>query len=111
MKRTIKVSMMAVIAMFAFSTVADAQFGGLLKGASKAVGSGLIKGKKKTKAENVEVMNWKAGQMVTVENPFNPEAKPWKSDTNFGTYIKYDKRYLVTDWQHKDDADPMAQYK
>lgn len=31
--------------------------------------------------------------------------------TNFGTYIKYDKRYLVTDWQHKDDADPMAQFK
>ena len=223
MKRTIKVSMMALVAMFAFSTVANAQFGGLLKGASKAVGSGLIKGKKKTKSENVEVMNWKAGQMVTVENPFNAEAKPWKSEwiydkeknfqdkemkkklvelylddekfnnrkraadditkdrkiveilfvddswkfnrdnlgdilsrylnflvvseltngftivdecyvvnkytgggnydtnfkfsldvmayTNFGTYIKYDKRYLVTDWQHKDDADPMAQYK
>ena len=223
MKRTMKVSVMALVAMFAFSTAADAQFGGLLKGASKAVGSGLIKGKKKTKAENVEAMNWKAGQVVTVQNPFSPEAKPWKSEwifdkemnfqdkemkkklvelylddekfnnrkraaddilkdrkiveilfvddswkfnrdnlgdilsrylnflvvseltngftivdecyvvnkytgggtydtnykfsldvmayTNFGTYIKYDKRYLVTDWQHKDDADPMAQFK
>ena len=37
MKQSIKISVMALVAMFAFSTVADAQFGGLLKAAKKAV--------------------------------------------------------------------------
>ena len=37
MKQSIKISVMALVAMFAFSTVADAQFGSLLKAAKKAV--------------------------------------------------------------------------
>ena len=38
MKHSLKISLMALAAMFAFSTVADAQFGGLLKKAKAAVG-------------------------------------------------------------------------
>lgn len=38
MKQKLKVSLMALVAMFAFSTVADAQLGGLLKKAKAAVG-------------------------------------------------------------------------
>lgn len=37
MKHSIKISVMALVAMFAVSTTADAQFGGLLKAAKKAV--------------------------------------------------------------------------
>lgn len=45
MKHSVKISVMALVAMFAFSTAADAQFGlgGLVKAAKKAV-----KGNKKT---------------------------------------------------------------
>ena len=39
MKRTVKVLFLASVAMFAFNTVADAQFGGLLKKAKAAVGA------------------------------------------------------------------------
>lgn len=37
MKQSIKISVMALVAMFAFSTAADAQFGKLLKKAKSAV--------------------------------------------------------------------------
>ena len=39
MKHSIKVAALALVAMFAFSTVADAQLGNLLNKAKKAVGS------------------------------------------------------------------------
>ena len=37
MKHSIKISVMAIVAMFAFNTVANAQFGALKKIAKKAV--------------------------------------------------------------------------
>ena len=39
MKHSIKISVMALVAMFSFNTVADAQFGGLLKAAKKMLGN------------------------------------------------------------------------
>ena len=39
MNHSLKISLMALVAMFAFNTTADAQFGGLLKKAKQAVSS------------------------------------------------------------------------
>ena len=69
MKHSIKISVMALVAMFAVSTTADAQFG-LLKSIGKDLG---IKGKKKVKdpktGETIKikedefvVRNWKTGE-------------------------------------------------
>lgn len=82
MKQSIKISVMALVAMFAFSTVADAQFGlgGLVKSAKKA----LKKEKKtieetekraesapkKTSKGTCEVRNWETGEMMTIEKPY-----------------------------------------
>lgn len=60
MKHAIKISLMAVVAVFAFSTMSYAQFGFL----KKAVG-GSEKGKE------YELMNWKTGQMMKYKNIFN----------------------------------------
>lgn len=85
MKHSIKISVMALVAMFAVSTTADAQFG-LLKSIGKDLG---IKGKKKVKdpktGETIKikedefvVRNWKTGEDEIVKNPF-PEARPWSN--------------------------------
>ncbi len=54
---------MALVAMFAFSTMASAQFGlgGLMK--------------KKKKAVECEVVTWKTGDKVTLTNPFSEDPK------------------------------------
>ena len=51
MKHLMKVTLMALVAMFAFSTVADAQLGGLLKS------SGLLKSKKQKQKEAIDKYN------------------------------------------------------
>ena len=82
---------MALVAMFAFSTAADAQFG-LLKAAKKAVSKkekvtvvNPTTGETETKtlkSAEVQVRNWKTGEMVVVENPYqkDPDNKPFTAD-------------------------------
>ena len=56
MKHSLKISFMALVAMFAFSTVADAQLGGLLKKAKQAVG---VKSKEEKQMEAMVEMQKK----------------------------------------------------
>lgn len=84
MKQSIKTTLMAIVALFAFSTVADAQFG-LLKAAKKVVGKKkdpsqayydqLAKEKEAKEAKENEakakmwpVNNWITGTVVEVSN-------------------------------------------
>lgn len=94
MKHFMKVSLMALVAMFAFNTVADAQLGGLLKKAKQAVGvkskdpsqeyyDMLAKEKAEKEAtENAakskmyEMNNWIAGNKVQASNVFAPITTP-----------------------------------
>ena len=103
MKHSLKISFMALVAMFAFSTVADAQLGGLLKKAKQAVGVE----KKETAAERatrisqesqkarqdaeaakanekhpVTVYNFKFKDNMTIEN-FWPSRKPYTKEQIF----------------------------
>ena len=91
MKHSLKISLMALVAMFAFNTTADAQFGGLLKKAKQAVSSkpkesAFDKRKReereKKEAEweaevkkEYEVKNWKTGGIMIVAKVF-PTNKP-----------------------------------
>ena len=75
MKHSIKISVMALIAMFAVSTTADAQFGGLLKAAKKAVTK-----EKKTEittasGETIEVKGDMKVYDPNTELPKNPIAR------------------------------------
>ena len=92
MKHLMKVSLMALVAMFAFSNPADAQFGKLLKKAKQAAGleksssmdqrmEALKKEEEAEKAKKAamedslrnakfEVLNWKTGQKESVKDPF-----------------------------------------
>lgn len=75
MKKTVKVLFMAFVAMFAFNTVAEAQIGGLLKAAKKAVSkketvaapSTTETTPKKADKGVCEVKNWKTGEMMQTE--------------------------------------------
>lgn len=105
MKHLMKVSLMALVAMFAFSTAADAQLGGLLKKAKAAVTGNSSKNAyyeqqekyeklaKEQEAKNaaeaaakaesvmmVEVKNWKTGKMETVQNPYQKSNPPYTAD-------------------------------
>ena len=104
MKKTFKVSVMAIVAMFAFTTVADAQFGlGKLKNLTKK------KEKKSSWQEQMEaekakkdaeweaevkkeytVKNWKTGEMMTVANLF-PTNKPVSAEVASAGYDFDDK--------------------
>ena len=81
MKHLMKVSLMALDAMFAFNTTADAQLGGLLKKAKSAVGGGKKQEpsavqqamntvanyeEKKSAGEPMQIKSWKTGEMMTV---------------------------------------------
>ena len=96
MKHLMKVSLMALVAMFAFNTTADAQLGGLLKKAKQAVG-----GQSKEKAYDprearaakeaaeiaartgqVELKNWKTGEIGKVENTFVWRGEPAQIKTS-----------------------------
>ena len=104
MNHSLKISLMALVAMFAFNTTADAQFGGLLKKAKQAVSSkpkesAFDKRKReereKKEAEweaevkkEYEVRNWKTGEMKPL-NDYAPGGyqPPFKS---YGTVTQSD---------------------
>ena len=117
MKHLMKVSLMALVAMFAFNTTADAQFGGLLKKAKAAVGGKSSadsymerekqldevrkqraeKAAAETAAHNeankqVQIKNWKTGGIDTVDNPFTKDGKVAAPITS-ATYYKYEKNF------------------
>lgn len=80
MKKTVKVLFMAFVAMFAFNTVADAQIGGLLKKAKKAVGMQSST----EKAMEINEQSIKASEAIDKAGPKTPVAKPvqlksWKT--------------------------------
>lgn len=113
MKHSLKISFMAFVAMFAFSTVADAQLGGLLKKAKQAVGvkskeekqmEAMVEMQKKDQAQykaardqeaanfeaekkkTFEVMNYATGKMMTMTNlfpPNEPVTAEWLTTTGF----------------------------
>ena len=111
MKHFMKVSLMALVAMFVFNTTADAQLGGLLKKAKAAVSGNSSKNAyfeqqekyeklaKEQEAKNaaeaaakaeslkmVEIKNWKTGQMEKVANPFKWHNEPIESYTQDKIY-------------------------
>lgn len=72
MKHSIKISVMALVAMFSFNTVADAQFGGLLKkakqAAQKVTGNDDTSKNKKEIPEQIEKLKAQVPQMGETPN-------------------------------------------
>lgn len=116
MKKTLKVSVMALIAMFAFSTVADAQFGGLKKLANKAKAAvGADEGTKNEKEIDELIAKSKAftpqkGKTPNATFTFDgTEVATWNGSSNeltikadlggvkAGTVLKIDNSGKVTD--------------
>ncbi|MBO4482743.1 MAG: hypothetical protein J5735_02905 [Prevotella sp.] len=86
MKRTVKVLFLASVAMFAFNTVADAQFGGLLKKAKAAVGAKSSEQKafeQECEAGKLAIPQAKSGAPILFmvekkgEMPFNEAVASW----------------------------------
>ena len=77
MRHSIKISVMTLIAMFAFSTVADAQFG-MLKSLGKDLGIGKKKAKISAYDENAQM-------------PKNPMARTIFTDPNTGEKMMLDR--------------------
>ena len=113
MKHFMKVSLMALVAMFAFNTTADAQLGGLLKKAKSAVmgtssqdayweqqkkydkmakeqaaKNAAEDAEREARLKEVEVKSWKTGKMEKVANPFIINNKLASPETTAQIYAK-----------------------
>ncbi len=109
MKQSIKISVMALVAMFAFSTVADAQFGGLLKAAKKAVSKkkdpsqeyyDQIKAENEKKAAEMEEFKKQEGIKAfdaNAELPKSPVARTFFTLPGAGQKMMLDKVSTVRD--------------
>lgn len=115
MKQSIKISVMALVAMFAFSTVADAQFGKLLKKAKSAVVGSSSKDAyweqqkkidemaKAREAQNAAELQEKLKQVGTkpydanAELPKSPVARTIYTDPNTGQKMMIDLKSTYGD--------------